>query len=144
MESSPFVGFGWGQNLPNQMPSPIPHDDMHDTSPVELASMQNVQSLDYPHDDQAQVLTRSATPGPSGLRATSGISNYDTAMDDVEDNADLIAVEIRGQKRSRRPVRSEPDWDAKKHVLYGLYIKDQRMLTETMDIMRRTYKFEAT
>lgn len=104
---------------------------------TELRYTDTIASL---HEVDVNGRPQGTGPGSSRLERQTRPSDEDTVMDD-----DYLAPVQPRQKTSgnRRSKRAELDWDSKRQVLYDLYIRDTKVLTETMEIMKKNYGFEA-
>ena len=137
---SPPIGFDWGHIPPNQMPTPIPHDLMDFNTPHDIAGIHHSDTAHYADDSQIRNPPHSATPGLSRLRPTSRLSDHDTTMNDDEA---VTTQQLQKATVTRRPKHADLDWDGNRQTLYELYIQDGLILTETMEIMKKSYGFDA-
>jgi hypothetical protein len=127
--SSPSVGFGWSRVPPNQLPTPIPHDIMNSGGAPNIHNAEDTTFLQNAGDAD-----------PSCSRPSSRASEADIFMDD----APIPASQNRHtQIASRRNRRGNLNWDDNRKTLHRLYIEEKRLLTDTMDIMKKTYRFNA-
>jgi hypothetical protein len=134
-------GFFWSPTPHNNLPTPIHHDSLDDSTHQDPAgAQQNTLEADHGHFTNPFVAGQSAVNSSHGPRP----SSTDSIMNDLEPASHASAIVEGILPAPRRPRYEDLDWDGNRQTLYKLYIQEDRTLTETMRIMKQDYKFEAS
>ncbi|KAF2029058.1 hypothetical protein EK21DRAFT_113283 [Setomelanomma holmii] len=137
------AGLSWGHVPTNQIPTPLP--ELMDLS--ESHNFAGIYDSGYAISSHPSQTVRNPQVHNSETKPTNFLSSLgapgqpSSSATTLSDRKRAIA---QRRQTTRRPKKPDLDWNANRDTLHRLYIDEGQVLTETMEIMKSNYNFEAS